>query len=347
MKLIRRSLILINLILISGLLLGYLYQFTSAGRWYLLIVCALIYSYLAISLFICFVFLALLRSPWAIASLAILIFTSGSIQRQIGLNFQRNVPEDSAHYMMMTFNTKDDFRFRDQDQKKAFISDHLDEIPHILAMQEVSETTVHNLQKQMDYPHGQYQKTPNPANGLAIFSKFPVQRGKAIRNEEGDLIAFTCDISLPEGTIRLINLHLHTNAVTLRVSRFSPESISRKEGVRSVLKMIRSYRNTAYKRMKELQIIRTEVDKSPYPVMMAGDVNDVPLSPVYRKLKAGMKDTFSKGGLGFAQTYNESFLALKIDHIFVDSNFNVFKSKIKRINYSDHNPVSTIFTLAD
>lgn len=349
MKLVRRILIIITIILMGGLLLGYFYQFTSPGRWYLLILCALTYSYLATALFICFIFLALLRSFWAIPSLLILLFTSGSIQRQIGLNFQRLVPEDSLSYKMMTFNTKDDFRYRDKDQKEAFVSDYLEDVPDILVMQEVSKTTVRNLKAKMEYPHDQYQETPNPANGLAIFSKFPLKRGKALRNEKGNLIAFTCDVTLPSpsGTIRLINMHLHTNAVTLRVSRFSPESISRREGLRSLQKMIRSYRNTAHKRMKELMIIRGEADASPYPVIIAGDVNDIPLSPVYRKLKAEMTDTFVKGGLGFAQTYNESFLALKIDHIFVDPDFKVIKSKIKRIRYSDHNPVSTIFTLAD
>src|SRR5699024_11996581 len=91
----------------------------------------------------------------------------------------------------------------------------------------------------MNYKHSQYQGTSNPANGLAVFSKFPLKNGRSIKNDDGQLIASSCDIVLPNGTIRLINLHLHTNAVTLRVNRFSPESISQKEGRRSLLKIDR------------------------------------------------------------------------------------------------------------
>src|SRR5690625_6864776 len=99
-------------------------------------------------------------------------------------------------------------------------------------MQEVSLSTVENLKTRMNYKHSQYQGTSNPANGLAVFSKFPLKNGRSIKNDDGQLIASSCDIVLPNGTIRLINLHLHTNAVTLRVNRFSPESISQKEGRR-------------------------------------------------------------------------------------------------------------------
>lgn len=345
----KKILVFINFILIAGLLLGHLYQFSWTGDGYILIICALLYPYLAIGVFICFIFLLLFRSPWMILSLVILFLHSGTIQRQIGLKFnQQSIsPADSGYYSIMTFNTKDDFRFKDIDQKEAFVADHAETPPQILAMQEVSRSTVDNLKERMNYHHTHYQGTSNPANGLAVFSKFPLKNEVSIKNDEGHLIASSCDITLPGGTIRLINLHLHTNAVTLRVNRFSPESISQKEGLRSLLKMIRSYRETAKKRMKELEYIRAEIADSPYPVMLAGDVNDVPVSPVYRNLKTGMTDVFTKAGLGFAQTYNESFLALKIDHIFVDSKFQVIKSNIDRINYSDHNPVSTVFTLVD
>src|SRR5690625_1402412 len=345
----RKFLVFINIILIIGLLLGYLYQFSGTGDGYILIVCALLYSYLAIGVFICFIFLLLLRSPWMILSLIILLLNWGTIQRQIGLKFTQNSSHvaDSSHHSIMTFNAKDDFRFKDIDQKEAFVADHAEAPPQILAMQEVSLSTVENLKTRMNYKHSQYQGTSNPANGLAVFSKFPLKNGRSIKNDDGQLIASSCDIVLPNGTIRLSNLHLHTNAVTLRINRLSPESICQKGGRRSRLKMIRSYRERARKRRRGLEYMRSEMADSAMTVILAGDVNDVPVSAVYRGLKTGMSDVFTKAGLGFAQTYNESFLALKIDHIFVDSKFQVIKSNIDRINYSDHNPVSTIFTLAD
>src|SRR5690625_1420000 len=108
----RKFLVFINIILIIGLLLGYLYQFSGTGDGYILIVCALLYSYLAIGVFICFIFLLLLRSPWMILSLIILLLNWGTIQRQIGLKFTQNSSHvaDSSHHSIMTFNAKDEDR---------------------------------------------------------------------------------------------------------------------------------------------------------------------------------------------------------------------------------------------
>lgn len=345
MKLIKGSLIILNIMLFTGLFLGFLHQFFDPGHGAILTTSSLLYPYFVVAVFIVFILLVVLRSPWAWVSLIALVFTSGNTLRQIGFHFQRGLPTDSLIYSITTLNTKDDFTHNETDQKQAFLTDFADKKPTIMAMQEVSEGSIDGLRRKMNYAHSSFQKGLFPATGLAIFSDFPIKKVETLNSSNGHLIALICDITLPVNTIRIANIHLHTNAVTIRAGQFSPESISRQDGLRALRDMIRSYGETARLRMDELHMVRSAIDSSPHPVMIAGDANDTPFSPVYRKLKGELQDTFVKGGLGFAQTYNGLFLPLKIDHIFADSNFHIFKTKIKKIDYSDHNPITTTFSL--
>jgi len=292
-KLLRRTLIFINGILILSLLFGYLRQFTDPGQGSFLTIFSLLYPYIVILLCICLVLLLLIRSRWLWASLLALVLTSGNTIRQIGFHIQPDIPVDSTVYTLSTLNIKNNFRHKKMDQSTAFIEDFKKKNSTFLVLQEISGDQIRNI-----------------ANALKLF-----------------------------------NIHLHTNAVTVRAEKFTPESFSKKEGLRAFNDMLRAYSENASLRLDEIRLINSEVNHSPYPVILAGDANDTPYSPVYRSLRGNRQNAFVKGGLGFAQTYNGLIVPLKIDHIFLDKTFFVYNTTIEKIDYSDHNPITTSFSL--
>lgn len=345
MKLLRLFFITTNILLILGLLLGFIRQFVAPDQGSLLTLFSLLYPYLIIALSIMLFVLVSLRSKWFWASLITLVLTSGSTVRQIGFHFQPPTPSDTMVYTITTLNVKDNFSYNGLDQIPAFLNDFKNHKPSFLLLQEITENTARKVSQSLNYPHSSTKHKKITKGQLAIFSDYPMKVIKSVRNVEDRIIGLVAEIDLPESTIRVINLHLHTNAVTIRAGNFTAESISRKEGFNAFKDMIRTYGISASLRMDEIDLIQKEIAASKHPVIVAGDINDTPFSPVYLKLKQNLQDSFTKGGLGFAQTYNGLALPLKIDHIFVDSNFYIFNTKINKITYSDHNPMRTSFSL--
>jgi endonuclease/exonuclease/phosphatase family metal-dependent hydrolase len=92
-------------------------------------------------------------------------------------------------------------------------------------------------------------------------------------------------------------------------------------------------------RGQQSDIVRRELDKSPFPVVICGDFNDIPNSYTYSTIKGDMQDAFLEKGAGIGRTYRNLAPTLRIDYIFVDKKFKV--QQVKRVlePYSDHYPV--------
>ncbi|MBY5957166.1 endonuclease/exonuclease/phosphatase family protein [Membranicola marinus] len=344
MNLLRRIVIVINGVLIVSLILGYLRQFVHPGQASFLTIFSLLYPYLVIALTVTLAVLIVLRSKWLWATLLILVLTSGNTIRQIGFHFQPELPGDSVIYTISTLNVKNNFWHENQDQSSNFVLNFSEKDPTLLVLQEISDVQIRKVAELLDYAHGSQDYPQLKNTTLGIFSKHPLTNLQSIDNSEGRTIAVFADIQLAHQTIRLFNIHLHTNAVTLRAGKFSPESFSKKEGLRAFNDMLRAYNENASKRLNELGRIQEYVTGSPYPVIIAGDANDTPYSPIYRALKGNLQNGFERGGFGFAQTYNGLILPLKIDHIFMDNSFFIYHTLIEKIDYSDHNPITTSFS---
>ncbi len=343
MKLLRRIMIMVNTLLIISLILGFARQFVQPGHASFLTIFSLLYPYIVIALTVSMILLIILRSRWFWISCLSLVLTSGNTIRQIGFHVHPELPKDSSVYTLTSLNIKNNFRHNQQDQSRAFIEMFSTKKPTFLLLQEISGNQISNVSRLLEYPYTSHDNHPKLKGFLGIFSQHPLTNVRAIENREGRVIAIFADVSLPEGVFRLFNLHLHTNAVTVRAGNFSAESFSRKEGLREFNAMLKSYSDNASLRMDEIELIERQVIQSPYPVILAGDANDTPYSPVYRKLRGSRQNAFVKGGLGFAQTYNGLFIPLKIDHVFLDESFEIYNTVIEKIGFSDHNPITTSF----
>ena len=87
------------------------------------------------------------------------------------------------------------------------------------------------------------------------------------------------------------------------------------------------------------------VERSPYPVVCAGDFNDMPYAYSYRYLRKYMKNAFEESGKGFGFTYNGGTLrVLRIDNQFYQGNIRSIDLRTRYdIPYTDHFPVQGMY----
>ena len=174
--------------------------------------------------------------------------------------------------------------------------------------------------------------------GLAIISRYPiVNEGKVFDNNPNG--AIFADIVVKEDTIRIYNAHLES----MKIDSYGLENI---EGVKL------NYRQTLGKlnrgslaRSKQLKVLVEHYSNSPHPVILMGDLNEIPYSFTYFKLSERLQNAFEKAGQGFGFTYNRILLFLRIDHIFSSLEITPVQFKTHReVDYSDHFPISATFT---
>jgi endonuclease/exonuclease/phosphatase family metal-dependent hydrolase len=99
-------------------------------------------------------------------------------------------------------------------------------------------------------------------------------------------------------------------------------------------------------RASQLEILMEHMENSPYANILVGDFNDVPYSYTYFTLRNIMNNAFEKAGKGFGFTYNKVLFFLRIDNVFFDNSLEILDFKThSEVDYSDHYPVSAVFSL--
>jgi endonuclease/exonuclease/phosphatase family metal-dependent hydrolase len=198
------------------------------------------------------------------------------------------------------------------------------------------------IQNSLGYPYWYYSHDVDGDKhftGNIIFSRFPIIDSGLIRYPRPTLpeALMHADIKINQDTIRVYTTHLQS----IQLGKSDYERIGEiKNAEDSILlnsktilsKLKRGFTN----RSIQADIINEVLGDSPYPVIFCGDLNDVPNSYTYAKVRGEMQDAFLKKGFGIGRTYNALSPTLRIDYIFADQHFKVrqFTRIIK--NYSDH-----------
>jgi endonuclease/exonuclease/phosphatase family metal-dependent hydrolase len=148
------------------------------------------------------------------------------------------------------------------------------------------------------------------------------------------------DLRLPQGTVRVITTHLQS----VRFNRSDYEGLSdikrMEDSTLGASRTIISKLKRGYRfRTDQAALVRQQVDRSPHPVILTGDFNDVPNSFTYFTIRAGLQDAFTKEGSGLGRTFRYISPNLRIDYILTDSRYKVLQYHRFRVPYSDHYPV--------
>jgi endonuclease/exonuclease/phosphatase family metal-dependent hydrolase len=251
---------------------------------------------------------------------------------------------------VMTYNVRlfNNFNWLEINAQEKIAELVAEQNPDVLLLQEY-----HFKGKPVDfgYPH-RYQifKLKNSGSGLTIFSKFPLLETGSIRYGLGpDSIdagrAIYADISFENQKVRLINAHLASVGLNKKeYDRIENPNKGNSEEIKNGFLKIGSQLNYAFiKRAHQVKILEQGIMDSPYPTIVAGDFNDTPTSYAYHLINESLKDAYLEAGSGFSKTYANSTLPLRIDHIFFDTELEVFNYEVIAKEYSDHYPVVATF----
>jgi len=178
--------------------------------------------------------------------------------------------------------------------------------------------------------------------GLAIFSKYPiVARGMIDIKKKSTNSAMFADIAIGQDTIRVINIHLQSIGFT--DDDFSIEEKERMEGFKNIIEKLKIGFLGRDKQLKKLEVY---LEKSKYPVIICGDLNDTPYSYAYFKFKRHLFNAFEERGNGLGFSYDGKLSFLRIDHQFFSENLQInhFKTDYDN-NFSDHFPITASYSI--
>ncbi len=188
--------------------------------------------------------------------------------------------------------------------------------------------------------------------GLAIFSRYAIVRrgtvpfGRLTQNH-----AMWADLARPAApgrprpdTVRVFNLHLQSMSLA---EGDIVAAASTRAGLRAKAPgLLRRFRNGAVARAWQTDTVLARVRRSPYPVLLAGDFNDLPYSYSYDQFAGALQNAWATAGFGVGATYHGRLPGLRIDQQFASPRWRVRGCRVHReIPWSDHFPVEALYQL--
>lgn len=252
---------------------------------------------------------------------------------------------------IMTYNTHGMMIGERIDDKKKMLEYINLQNADIVCLQEVSvyknpaKLTLSALRKAMkQYPYTYYDfKVYNSKRqfGNVVFSRYPLINKQTIRYESQSNISSQCDVVINCDTLRLMVNHLQSyglNKEDLQLDTLSMDGIKNS----TFGQKLRTADKLRYQQARQ---VKRAIRKSPYPVIVVGDFNAMPLSRVYWTIKLGLRDTFLEGNFGkLGNTYKRKGIGVRIDYILCSRSLHTINCKVDNTaKYSDHYPlISTI-----
>ena len=300
-----------------------------------------------------FVILWLLMSKWFfLISLGAIIlrFHVVTLFLQVGGNADLPAPDENPDIItLMSYNlhnfSGNGFKASPNDTNALdFLTMLHHYSPDILCLQEYREAQkvkVTDSLTLLGYNHyyGCGGTSSNPT-GTVVFSKIPITFVKKIDRQK-----LLVELMRDEQKFRLLCVHMnsysfnaHDRADIEQMAHLKIDTLSRQtlsKAKETVLRHEEEWRD----------LLQPIVSETTMPLLMAGDMNDIPSSWLYSNITQYLSDTYCDEGTGFATTYNGSFPRFRIDMVFHSHHFTTLSHKRIKVPFSDHYPVLVSFQL--
>lgn len=178
--------------------------------------------------------------------------------------------------------------------------------------------------------------------GIITFSRYPIINQKTISYPPYNYNSIFQYIDIVKGTdtIRIFNIHLQSLKFSSKNLRYIDDpSLKDSKDLEKSKSILYKFRTGFLKRKTQSDHVREEMDKSPYPVIVCGDFNDLPNSYAYAHIGKGMKNAFAEKGSGPGRTFSGISPTLRIDNIFADPIFKIDQYTRVGRKLSDHFPI--------
>jgi endonuclease/exonuclease/phosphatase family metal-dependent hydrolase len=332
----------VNLWVVFFTLLAYITPYVSPETMSFLAFVGLAYPWLLLLNFI-FIFIwaaSRMRYWWYSAACVFLGF--GYLMSVFGVHFLKENTSD-ADLKIVSFNIGSTLSY-DNTTKK--LNDFIEKQDgDILCFQEFTLSdggligTIKIVEALKAYPY----KVRMNGSANVTFSKFPIISKNIIPfdNPNGSNGCNYADVKLSDNRIiRIYNAHLESNSVSGIADYLTEKAeFDKKATWGKVLTMLKLVRRNARKRANQAEKIAKHISSSPYPVIVCGDFNDIPVSYTYNVMSENLTDAFKVKGHGLGTTYSGNIPALKIDYILTDKKIKPLSFDIPDVRFSDHFPV--------
>ena len=360
-RLTKKFFIISNIILAVLFLLGCYGGLFNPQQWWPLGFLTLITFYLLVLLLVFIVFWFVVKPKFALISFIAILLSYKPISNIVPFRFSSSFTQwkEEGAMRIMSWNVEhfDILEHKTHPETKQQMLELIKEYqPDIACFQEmVGSDSVYSAinyipammeQMQMTYFNYSYNTKidfdGNHHFGIITFSKYPVINKQTISYYPYDynsIFQYT-DIVKGADTFRVFNIHLQSLKFSQTNLKFldNPEMKSEQD-VKESKNLIYKLKIGFLKRKTQSERIKEEMDKSPYPVIVCGDFNDVPNSYAYRTIGKGLQNTFEKKGSGIGRTFTGISPTLRIDNIFVSDIFSVTQFTCIDKRLSDHFPI--------
>ncbi len=291
------------------------------------------------------------RKSWCLISIVTLLCSIGGIHNTIRFTNTEQTVKTTQSLKIISYNTMGlGGQVRGDISKNKVLNYIRMQHADIVCLQEmVSRKGSYSLQEIKDYlgyPYSYYDFKLYKGKrnlGLAIFSKYPIINKQCIQYYSNTNLSNQCDIIVNSDTLRLITNHLQSNKLTqddLSLPTEKGQELSNEVKAKAETIGRKLYKNTRI-RAQQAQSIQTAIKASPYPVIVCGDFNDVPVSYTYHTISSGLQDAFLQSNQwSLGHTFYKHNIGIRIDYILHDKRLQASNFKIDNVSYSDHLPIS-------
>ena len=180
--------------------------------------------------------------------------------------------------------------------------------------------------------------------GLAVLSRYPIAAKEAIRFEnDKNNSAMSVDLLVEGDTVRVYNVHL--SSIGFEKEDYEAARNVGDEQNRS--RLFARLSNAWSKRAQQALQVQSSVEGSPFPVVLAGDFNDTPVSYAAERLSGTLNDAYGscrpQGGSFLGATYTGQLPFLRIDQMWASPELEVLSYETGAVELSDHRPVQAVF----
>ncbi len=226
---------------------------------------------------------------------------------------------------------------------------------HVLMLQECPSTISAPLFRRLGWNHRQ-------ESNVAIGSLYELGESRILGRQPAShnnaVAAVSCEVRLPAGnhdatgkedatsdpgarfmpslrTVHLVSLHLPT----FRPALMKAWNLDLHAGT-GINDMSQRYRSLTQRILRQVHEIQD-------PIILAGDLNIPVESAFYRNHLSGYRNAFSSAGRGLGYTKYTRFHGIRIDHVLLDSQWDVHTAIVGPGVGGDHRPVIVELSLND
>lgn len=294
------------------------------------------------------------RVKFIIVPLLALLVSWKPISETLALNFKMKKGESDFTIMSYNIATFNPMRMESKNSDSLFNASIYqwlkeNESPDILCLQEFYHSDLTDYDNTLDsilklgkykymYLSPAYKNEHNGVFGVVTFSKFKaLKSGNIVYGDSPMNKGIYHDFSIKNDTVRVLNFHLNSMSIRWKES----DTVSFFDGIKSNVKNIYGKLHEGYERRAvELDEIEKYIDGCDHKIIICADINSIPYSYTYQRLKSRFGNAFEHAGLGLGYTCNRFPWIVRIDNQFFDKRLQIdyFETHSEMKN-SDHYPI--------